>query len=122
METRHANLELTQFLSAEAKAESTGMVTASGRGNREVRLRNHAVGDRPPPDRGENLLHILLVETHDGGAVERHLIYEFRECRSNLRDRGVVIEMLAVDVRDHGENGRELQERAVTLVRLHHQQ
>jgi hypothetical protein len=40
--------------------------------------------------------------------------------RADRVERRVVVEMLAVDVGDHRDDGRQLEERAVALVGLHH--
>src|SRR5262249_396435 len=70
----------------------------------------------------QKLLDVLVVEAQDRGPVKRDLVDELEESRANLDDGGVVIEMLAVDVGDDGEDGAELEEGAVALIRFDHEE
>ena len=91
--------------------------------DRQHRLRAGAVGDHAPTDAGQDPLDVLVVEAEDGCAVERDLIDELGEGGFDFIDpAGVVVEVLAVDVGDDGEDGRELQERAIALVGLDHEE
>src|SRR5205807_1254760 len=54
------------------------------------------------------------------GSVERHLVYEIAERGSDLLNIVIVVEVLAVDVRDGGDDGTQLEEGTVALVRLDH--
>ena len=59
-----------------------------------------------------------IVHAQDRGAVERHAVGELHERLANLFDSGVVLEVLAVDVRHHRHRRRQAQEGAIALVRL----
>src|SRR5262249_49297404 len=59
-----------------------------------------------------------VVEAEHGRAVERDLVHEAQEGLLDVREVAVGVEVLAVDVRDHGDGRRQLQERAVGLVGL----
>ena len=65
---------------------------------------------------------LAIVQADDRGAVERHLVDELDEGGADVVERRVVIQVLAIDVGDHGDDGRELEERAVALVGFHHQE
>jgi len=51
-----------------------------------------------------------------GHAVKRHAVNEVYEGLFDVGHVAVAIHVLAINVGDHGKNGRELEERAVTLV------
>ena len=63
-------------------------------------------------------LHVGLVETKHRRAVKRDAIHELREDVLNLLERGVMVEMFAIDGGHHGDDRREQKERAVALVRF----
>ena len=80
------------------------------------------VGDHALVDRGDHLLDVRLVEAQDRRAVERHLVDELRERRPDRVEVGVVVEVLGVHRGDHGDGRRELEEGAVRLVGLGHEE
>src|SRR6266571_5085877 len=63
-------------------------------------------------------LNVGLFEAEDRGAVEGHLVDEADERLADRLEGAVVIEVLGVDRGDDRERRRQLQERAVRLVRL----
>ena len=65
-------------------------------------------------------LHHGMIDAHHGKAVERHVLDEIAERVLHRLERPEVIEMLGIDIGDDGDIGRQLQERAVALVGLHH--
>ena len=70
----------------------------------------------------DHLLDVRLVEAEHGRAVERHLVHEGEEGRADRVEVGVVVEVLGVDGGDHRDGRRELEERAVGLVGLGHEE
>jgi hypothetical protein len=66
-------------------------------------------------------LHVRLVEAHDRGAVERHLVEEGDEGVAHCLEGAVVVEVLGVHGGDDGNRRRELEEGAVRFVGLGHQ-
>ena len=54
-------------------------------------------------DLRDERLDVRLVQAQDRHAVERHLVDEREEGRLDLVDVPVVVEMLRVDIRDHGD-------------------
>ena len=68
---------------------------------------------------GNDGLHVGLVQTEHRRAVKRDAVHELRENRLNLLERGVMVQMLAIDRGHHGDDRREQKERAVALVRFH---
>ncbi len=64
---------------------------------------------------------LIVVIAQDEHSVERNAVHEIHERLLHVRHVAIAIHVLAIDVGHHGENGRELQERAVTLVGLRDQ-
>ena len=83
-----------------------------------IGLGAHAVGLVALLDLRDERLDVRLVQAEDRHAVERHLVDEREEGRLDLVDVPVIVEMLRVDVGDHGDGRRELEEAPVALVRL----
>ena len=112
---------------AERPAVEGGGVARAGRRELEVaggdaRLGGEAVGHHPPLDPRQDVLHRGVVEAQHRAAVEGDLVHEAEEGLLDVGEVAVGVEVLAVDVRDDGHGGGELQERAVGLVRLRHQE
>src|SRR5271154_4510765 len=79
----------------------------------QVRLAGSAVGDDGALYVWKNSLHVRLVETENRGAVEGDAVHELNEGALNIRERSVLIEMLAIDGGDDRHNRREHQETAI---------
>src|SRR5437867_5415677 len=90
-------------------------------GGRQVSLAAEAVGHNTPLDSGYDGLHVRIFEAQNGGAIEGYLVGERHKCRLDLREIGVMVQVLSVDVRDHGNGGAQFQKGPVALVRLCHQ-
>ena len=86
-----------------------------------VGLRRESVGHDPAREAREQAAHAGVVETGDRRAVERHAVGEGDERLLHGLDRAVGVEVLRLDVGDHGEHRGEGEERAVELVGLAHQ-
>ena len=68
--------------------------------------------------RGDTAPQLGIVGAGDDRAVERHLVGEVDEGLLQVGEAAVVLQVLAVDVGDHRNRRRQLQERAVALVGL----
>ena len=66
-------------------------------------------------------MHVGLVQAEDGRAVKRHFVDELDEDVLDVFERGVLVEVFAVDGGDHGNHGGEQQEAAIALVRFDHE-
>ena len=88
----------------------------------DARLVREAVGHHPPLDPRQDVLHRRVVEAQHGAAVEGDLVHEAEEGLLDVGEVAVGVEVLAVDVGDHGQGRGELEERAVRLVGLRHQE
>jgi hypothetical protein len=106
---------------AVAQAEIAGEGTAADVSGFQIRLGAGAVRDGAAPDGRQNSLHVIVVHADDGRTVKRNLVDELDERGADFVERGVVIQVLAIDVGDDSQDRRELQERAVALVGFHHQ-
>ena len=105
-----------------AQAEIAGERAAGDFEGFQIGLRAGAVGDGAAADGGQDGLHVIVVQADDGRAVERNLVDELDEGGADGVERGVVVQVFAVDVGDDREDGRELEERAVAFVGFHHQE
>jgi hypothetical protein len=76
-------------------------------GDDEIGLPGGAVGNHGASNVGKNGLHVGLIEAEDGCTVERDAIYKLCERSLDFVERGVVIEMLAVNGGDDGDDGSE---------------
>ncbi len=89
-------------------------------GEAHVGLRVLAIGDDAAVlDAAHQRLHFGMVDAHHAEAVERHVLDEVAECLAHAIEGAVMVEVLRVDIGDHGDLGRQLQERAVAFVGLH---
>src|SRR6266481_4064860 len=88
----------------------------------KVGLAGSPVGDDRALDVGDDGLHVGLIEAQNRRAVKRHAIDELDEGTLNVFQRGVLIEMLAVDRRYDRDHRREQQEAAVAFVRFDHEE
>src|SRR5262245_13054521 len=88
----------------------------------ELRVAAEPVRDVPPLEAWQDRAHARIVRAQERCAVERHAVEERDEGVLDLFEVLVVVEVLAVDVRDDGQRRLEAQERAVGLVRLGHHQ
>ena len=71
-------------------------------------------------DLADEGLHDGMIGAHHGKAVERQVLDEMPEGILHGLEGLEVIEMLGIDIGDDRDIGRQLQERAVALVGLHH--
>ena len=112
-------LEQAEVVASIGEAELAAQAFQFHVADHQVGLRGDAVGDDRALDVGNDGLDVGLVQAKDGGAVERNAIHEFGEAVLDIFQGGVLIEMLAVDGGDHGDDWREQQEAAVALVGFH---
>ena len=118
----HAQVKLAQIAAARPNREAALEGAAVDVGDLQGGLLAAPVGDDAAIHRGKKLLDVFVVQAQDGRAVERHLLDELEERGADLDDGWIVIQMFAVDVGDHGQDRAELEERAIALVRFHHQE
>src|SRR5579884_491050 len=121
VETRDIQPEMTEFLAAKPDREFTGEMATAVIAHAVCSLGVLAVSYGSTVNEREHLLHVLVIEAQNGSAVKRNLINELAEGEPDVLDAGVMVQMLAIDVGDHGQYRRQLQERAIALVRLDHQ-
>ena len=107
---------IAQIVAAIGQAETAGEAAQVDVADHQIGLARGAVGDHRARDVRDDGLHVGLVEAEHGGAVKRHAIDELRENVLNLLERGVMVEMLAIDGGDHGDHRREQQKCAVAFV------
>ena len=84
----------------------------------QVGLGGDAISNDGAFDVGDDGLDVGLVDAQDGGAVERYAIDELREGVLDVFEGVILIEMLAVDGGDDGDDRGQQQESAVAFVRF----
>ena len=117
----HAQMKRSQIVPAGPNRKTALESAAIHVGDLQAGLLAAPVSDDAAIYQRKKLLDVFVVQAQDGRAVERHLLNELEERGANLDDGRIVIQMLAVDVRDHRQDRAELQKRAVAFVRFHHQ-
>ena len=122
MNAGHAQVKRSQIVPARPNREAALKGAAIDIGDLQRGLLTAPVSDDAAIHQRKKLLDVFVVQAQDGRAVERHLLDELEERGANLDDGRIVIQMLAVDVGDHGQDRAELQKRAVAFVGFHHQE
>src|SRR5260370_32872056 len=85
----------------------------------QISLARRSIGYDGALHAGNDGVHVRLVDTQDGRAVERHAIHKLDEGVLNILERGVLIEMSAINGGHARDSRREHQEAAVALARFH---
>jgi hypothetical protein len=119
---RNAQVKAAQIGGAVAQVEIAGKSVEGQFGGFHVGLGGGSIGDDAAPDVGQNALHVGVVQADDRGAVKRHLVDEFDEGGADGFDGRIVIDVFAIDVGDHRQDGGEFQEGAVAFVGFGHQE
>src|SRR5665647_1649840 len=115
---RHLELQRPQILPPGVKDRRAAELVEGEIAGGQVGLGREAIGDDPPLDLRDDALEIGIVEAEDDRAIERDLVGEVDEGRLEVVDALVLVEVLLVDVRQDGDEGGEVEERAVALVGL----
>src|SRR5580692_82065 len=72
----------------------------------QVRLARSAIRDDGALHVWKNSLHVWFVETQNRGAVEGDAVHKLNERVLNVRERAVLVEVLAVDGGNNGHDWR----------------
>src|SRR5690348_5948217 len=115
---RRRQHEMAKVFTMVREAESALEAAQFNFADDEIGLAGSAVGYDRALHAREDGLHVGLVEAEDCGAVERHAIHEFEKRGLNLLERMVLVEMLAVDRGDDGDDGREQQKGTIAFISL----
>src|SRR5210317_61778 len=99
----HANAELAELISPAVYFESCAVTFVDDFGGLEIGLAGQAVSHQAFPDLGDHPLQVLIIETKYDQPVERHLVDKIDKGCANLIDIFVVVEMILVDIGDHGD-------------------
>ena len=87
----------------------------------EIRLRGQAVSKYAPPHARQNAFEQRIVDAGRHGAVKRDAVHEIQERALHVGHVVIAIHVLAIEIGHHGQDRRELEERAVALVGLGHE-
>src|SRR5690349_14347578 len=88
----------------------------------QVGLARGAIRDDWPLHAGNDGLYVGLIQAKNRGTIKRNAIDELHECILNIFQRGILIQMLAVDRGHNRHHWSQQQEAAVTFVRLNHEE
>src|SRR5258708_34759058 len=69
---------------------------------------------------GNDRLHVGLIDTENRRTVKWHAIHKLDEGALNILERGVLVEVLAINRGYYSDHRREHEEAAIALVRFHH--
>src|SRR6266568_5392587 len=73
----------------------------------EIGLAGSSVSNDGALHAGDDGLDVRLIDAKNRGAIKRDAIHKLNECVLDVFERGVLIEMLAVDSGYHGDHGSE---------------
>ena len=89
---------------------------------RDVGLRAQPIGNAPALNFWNHRLHVRIIKTENGGAVKGNLVHKVGEAAPHVFHVVVVIHMLAIDVRDHGNHRRQHQKGSIAFISFDHHQ
>src|SRR5512144_983025 len=88
----------------------------------DIRLGRKPVSNKSLFDLRQYLGNIPVIEAENSKTVKRNLVDEIDKSLPDLRNpASVIIQMVGINVRDHGYGRRKLQKRAVRLICLCHE-
>src|SRR5262249_30190202 len=100
-------LKLSEVLALVCEAKFAAETLQLYIADHDICLAGDAVGDDRPFYLGNYGLHVWLIQAKDRCAVKRHAVNELREGALNVFERGVLIEMLAVNGGHHRDDRRK---------------
>src|SRR5260370_2103849 len=86
----------------------------------EIGLARSSIGNDGTLHAGNDRLHVGLIDTENGRTVKWHAIYKLDEGALNIFERGVLVEVFAINRSYHRNHWREHQEAAIAFIRFHH--
>src|SRR5882724_8114874 len=116
---RMSQLEETEIITFIGKAEFAVEPLQLYVADDQVGLARRSISDDRPLHARNYGLHVGLVSTQDCGAVKRHAVHELNERVLNVLERGVLVQVFAVNRSHHGDDRRKHQEAAIALVGFH---
>src|ERR1700687_1994457 len=69
---------------------------------------------------GNDRLHVGVIDKENRRTVKWHAIHKLDEGALNIFERGVLVEVFAINRSHHGDHRSEHQEAAIALVRFHY--
>src|ERR1700682_3300669 len=86
----------------------------------QVGLTRSSIGNDGALHAGNDCLHVWLIDTENRRAVKWHAIHKLNEGTLNIFERGVLVEVFAINRSHHRDHRCKHEEAAVALVRFHH--
>ena len=112
-------LEHAQIFALVGKAELAAQPLQLDVADHQVGLARRAIGDDRPLHVGNNGLHVRLIQAENRRAIKRHAIHELQKRALNVFQRGVLVEMFAINGGHDRHDRRKHQEAAVALIGFH---
>src|SRR5580693_6662476 len=109
-------VEHAEVFASEGKAEIAAEAFEADVADDEVGLAGRAIGNDGALHARNDGLDVGFVEAEDGGAVKRDAVDELDEGALDVFERDVLVEVLAVDGGDDGDDWGEHEEAAVAFV------
>src|SRR5262249_6655441 len=105
-----------EILPLVGEAEFAGEAAKLDIADKEVGLARCAIGKDGAFDVGNDGLNVGFIEAEDSGAVERDSVNELRKGVLNVSERSVLVQVLAVDGRNHSDYRRKKQKATIAFV------
>jgi hypothetical protein len=105
-----------EIFAFEGQAEIAAEAFEADVADDEVGLAGSAVSDDGAFHVGKNGLHVRFVEAENRGAVKGDAVDELDEGALDVGERSVLIEVLAIDGGDNGDDRGEHEEAAVAFI------
>ena len=119
---RHTDIQSAELISPIVHHELCAVTLVDDFRGLEIRLAGEPVSHQAFFDLGNHPLQVMIIETQHDQPVEWHLVDKIDKGRANLIEILVVVEMVLIDIGDHGNGRRQLQERTIRFVGLGNQE
>src|SRR6266853_310860 len=117
---RVRKLEQAEIFALVSKPELAAQTLQLHVADHQISLARRSVGNDRALHAGNDRLHIGLIDTQDRGTVKWRAIHKLGGGVLNILERGVLIEMFAINRGHNRDHRREHQEAAVALVCFHY--
>src|SRR5579863_9841465 len=87
----------------------------------KVRPASRAVGDSPALNLRKHAAQYWIIVANYHHPIKRNAIHEVQKCALHIAHVAIAVHVLAIDICDHGQNGRKLEKGTVALIGLGHQ-
>src|SRR6266566_648438 len=111
--------EQTEIFTSVSQPELAAQTLQLHIADHQIGLARSSIGNDRTLHAGNDGLHVGLIDTENRRTVKRHAIHKLDEGVLNVFERGVLVEVFAINRSYHSDHRREHQEAAVALIRFH---